>query len=123
MLCASWEDRGAACDLYASCLRCPLPVCRYEVSGGATAILRGGRDASILAAAKRPGTTIDDLARTFGLSRRTIFRVLERHRGKRRREVSDAGEMDEAEAETQTNSRGQARDRNPGIRSDHRILS
>jgi len=68
------------CDLYASCLRCPLPRCRYEVSGGATAILRAGRDASILAAAKRRGTTVDDLARMFGLSRRTIFRVLERHR-------------------------------------------
>jgi hypothetical protein len=78
------DYRDTGCDLYASCLRCPLPVCRYEVSGGATAILRSGRDASILAAAKRPGTTVDDLARTFGLSRRTIFRVLERHRGKRR---------------------------------------
>jgi lambda repressor-like predicted transcriptional regulator len=46
-------------------------------------MLRVGRDASILAAAKRDGTTVDDLAKMFGLSRRTIFRVLERHRGKR----------------------------------------
>ena len=73
-----YTDTG--CDLYPSCLKCPLPVCRYEVNGGATAIRRGGRDESILAASRRPGTTIDDLARTFGLSRRTIFRVLERNR-------------------------------------------
>ena len=73
-----YTDTG--CDLYASCLRCPLPRCRYEVNGGATAILRAGRDASILEAAKRNGATVDDLARMFGLSRRTIFRVLERHR-------------------------------------------
>jgi transcriptional regulator of acetoin/glycerol metabolism len=77
------DYRDTGCDLYASCLRCPLPQCRYEVNGGATAMLRNGRDADILAAARRPGSTVDTLARTFGLSRRTIFRVLERHRGKR----------------------------------------
>jgi hypothetical protein len=57
-----------------------LPQCRYEVNGGATAILRNGRDARILAAVSRDGATVDDLARDFGLSRRTIFRVLERNR-------------------------------------------
>lgn len=77
----AYRDNG--CDLYASCLRCPLPQCRYEVNGGATTMLRLGRDESILAAAKRDGTTVDELAAMFGLSRRTIFRVLERHRGKR----------------------------------------
>lgn len=74
------DYRDSGCDLYASCLKCPLPQCRYEVSGGATALLRSGRDASILAAARRSGTTVDDLARDFGLSRRTIFRVLERNK-------------------------------------------
>ena len=73
-----YTDSG--CDLYPSCLNCPLPRCRYEVSGGASAMLRMGRDASIIAASKRYGATIDDLARTFGLSRRTIFRVLEKER-------------------------------------------
>lgn len=74
------DYRDSGCDLYVSCLNCPLPQCRYEVNGGASAILRTGRDASIIAAAKRDGTTVDDLARMFGLSRRTIFRVLERGR-------------------------------------------
>ncbi len=75
---SDYEDTG--CDLYPSCLNCPLPRCRYEVNGGAQAILRSGRDASILAAARREGATVDELARMFGLSRRTIFRVLERGR-------------------------------------------
>ena len=77
------DYRDTGCDLYASCLRCPLPQCRYEVNGGATTMLRNGRDASILAAVRRRGASVDEVARTFGLSRRTIFRVLERHRGKR----------------------------------------
>ena len=76
-----YADTG--CDLYPSCLNCPLPQCRYEVNGGASTMLRTGRDASIIAAAKRYGATIDDLARTFGLSRRTIFRVLEKDRAPR----------------------------------------
>lgn len=74
------DYRDTGCDLYPSCLRCPLPQCRYEVNGGATAMLRTGRDASILTAARRDGATVDDLARMFGLSRRTIFRVLEREK-------------------------------------------
>ncbi len=79
----TYTDNG--CDLYPSCLNCPLPQCRYEVNGGATTMLRLGRDASIIAASKRYGATIDDLARTFGLSRRTIFRVLEKDRAPRGR--------------------------------------
>jgi hypothetical protein len=69
-----YEDRG--CDLYPSCLHCPLPKCRYEEPGGAAAMLRTGRDASIIRLAERDGVSIDRLAEMFGLSRRTIFRVL-----------------------------------------------
>lgn len=68
-----FADNG--CDLYPSCLRCPLPRCRYDDPGGAPAMLRTGRDASILRVA-RGGASVDDMARMFGLSRRTIFRVL-----------------------------------------------
>jgi len=74
------EYRDSGCDLYASCLRCPLPKCRYDVDGGATTMLRNGRDANIIAASKNGRTSVDELARMFGLSRRTIFRVLERSR-------------------------------------------
>lgn len=76
-----YADTG--CDLYPSCLRCPLPKCRYEDPGGAAAMLRTGRDASILRLAQQDGMDVDQLALMFGLSRRTIFRVLQNGRGRR----------------------------------------
>lgn len=69
-----YADTG--CDLYASCLNCPLPRCRYEEPGGAPALLRGGRNASILRLAREEHLGVDGLAERFGLSRRTIFRIL-----------------------------------------------
>ena len=69
-----YADTG--CDLYPSCLNCPLPRCRYEETGGAPAILRTGRDAIILKLATEDGLGVERLAEMFGLSRRTIFRVL-----------------------------------------------
>lgn len=73
-----YVDRG--CDLFPSCLNCPLPRCRYEEPGGANALMRSGRDASIVAMAGERGMTVDALAQMFGLSRRTIFRVLRAQR-------------------------------------------
>jgi hypothetical protein len=70
------EYRDTGCDLYPSCLRCPLPRCRYDDPGGAAQMLRTGRDATILRLAERDGLPVDRLAEMFGLSRRTIFRVL-----------------------------------------------
>jgi hypothetical protein len=70
----NYADTG--CDLYASCLSCPLPRCRYEEPGGASALLRGGRNASILRLARQDHLGVDTLAQRFGLSRRTIFRIL-----------------------------------------------
>ncbi|MEO6397892.1 MAG: HTH domain-containing protein [Tepidiformaceae bacterium] len=73
-----WADTG--CDLYTSCLNCPLPRCRYDDPGGAPAMLRTGRDEAILRYASQEDVSIDNLAEMFGLSRRTIFRVLKRSR-------------------------------------------
>jgi Homeodomain-like domain len=74
------DYRDSGCDLYPSCLRCPLPRCRYDDPGGAQAMLRTGRDASIQQMARRDGLSVDDLARMFGVSRRTVFRVLSKGR-------------------------------------------
>jgi len=68
--------RDAGCDLYPSCLRCPLPRCRYEEPGGAPAMLRTGRDETIVRLSREQDLSVDELAARFGLSRRTIFRVL-----------------------------------------------
>ena len=76
-----YEDTG--CDLYPACLSCPLPRCRYEDPGGAAAMLRTGRDAYIRRAVAEDGADIDHLAGMFGLSRRTIFRVLRAGRGRK----------------------------------------
>ena len=73
-----YADTG--CDLYSSCLSCPLPRCRYDDPGGAPAMLRTGRDEAILRYAAQDDVSIDNLAEMFGLSRRTIFRVLKRSR-------------------------------------------
>ena len=70
------EYRDSCCDLYPSCLHSPLPRCRYDDPAGAAGMLRTGRDASILRLAERDGMPVDRLAEMFGLSRRTIFRVL-----------------------------------------------
>lgn len=74
-----YSDTG--CDLYPSCLNCPLPRCRYEDPGGAAAMLRVGRNASIVRLAQEDGMSVDELSAAFGLSRRTIFRVLRGARG------------------------------------------
>jgi hypothetical protein len=76
---AYYSDTG--CDVYPSCLNCPLPRCRYEDPGGAAAILRQERDGTILKLWEGGALGIDALAQTFGLSRRTIFRVLRTHQG------------------------------------------
>jgi hypothetical protein len=68
-----YQDSG--CEVSPTCLECPLPVCRYEVPGGLSAILREPRDAEVLTA-RRQGTAIDGICRQFGLSRRTVFRIL-----------------------------------------------
>ncbi len=81
-----YHDSG--CDLYPSCLRCPLPRCRYEEPGGAPAMLRSGRDAAILRLAREQSLSVDALAERFGLSRRTIFRVL--RTGRKRAEMRPA---------------------------------
>lgn len=74
------EYRDTGCDLHPSCLRCPLPRCRYDEPGGAAALLRVGRNEALLRAYRR-GAGIEELARAFGLSRRTVFRVLRAARG------------------------------------------
>ena len=68
-----YQDLG--CEVSPSCLRCPLPVCRYEVRGGLAAVRRQPRDAELIAL-HRSGIGVDALSRRFGLSRRSIFRIL-----------------------------------------------
>ena len=74
-----YRDRG--CDLFASCLTCPLPRCRYDVPGGARTMLNRVRDQEIRRLRLDAGLPVDEIAGRFGVSRRTVFRVLQRAGG------------------------------------------
>ena len=57
------------------CLDCPLDVCRFDDPAGRLRA-RIAERAEQAAEFRRHGSTIDDIARTFGLSRRSVFRIL-----------------------------------------------
>ena len=67
--------RDDGCDVHDHCLTCPLPRCRYEEPGGLRALLNEQRDRQITQL-RRKGASVDELAGRFGVSRRTVFRVL-----------------------------------------------
>ncbi|MEX1193440.1 MAG: helix-turn-helix domain-containing protein [Dehalococcoidia bacterium] len=67
--------RDDGCDISESCFTCPLPRCRYEEPGGLRALLNEARDREILDLRNR-GVSVEALATRFGVSRRTVFRVL-----------------------------------------------
>lgn len=69
------DYRDEGCDLFDSCLACPLPRCRYDVPGGIRAIRNAVRDDGIRRC-REQAVPIDDIAARFEVSRRTVFRVL-----------------------------------------------
>lgn len=69
--------RDDGCDIHPHCLTCPLPRCRFDEPGGLRALINAYRDRQIVELRQR-GVPVEELAQRFGLSRRTIFRVLER---------------------------------------------
>ena len=74
--------RDDGCDIHPHCLTCPLPRCRYDEPGGLRAMLNAQRDREIVEMRLR-GVPVDDLAGRFGVSRRTVFRVLSAPAGAR----------------------------------------
>ena len=68
-----YPDMG--CDAAAHCLECPLPRCRYDVPGGIRVLRNVPRDAGIREARAR-GESVALIGARFGVSRRTVFRVL-----------------------------------------------
>ena len=74
----AYADTG--CDLHPSCLTCPLVRCRYDQPGGARKLLSNQRDEAIVQLQRRRHLPINEIARRYGISRRTVFRVLARAR-------------------------------------------
>ncbi len=69
-----YQDDG--CEVSPSCLRCPLPRCKYDDPGWLNRRAREQRDGRILRVWLEGGTPVDSLARRFGVSERTVFRIL-----------------------------------------------
>lgn len=70
---AYYADSG--CDVHPSCLRCPLPACRYDHPEGVNGVLREQRNAQIRDAINE-GLTWMQVAERFGISPRQLARVL-----------------------------------------------
>ena len=68
-----WRDEG--CDLFPSCLSCPLPRCAEEMSRGRQRLRMSAR-ARHIANLKASGRSTSDIARLFGLTTRTVQRNL-----------------------------------------------
>jgi hypothetical protein len=69
-----YKDDG--CTVHPHCLTCPLDRCRFDDPRGLRAILNEPRDTAIYEL-RQKGVQAPELSRRFGLSRRTIFRILE----------------------------------------------
>jgi hypothetical protein len=75
--------RDDGCNIHPQCLTCPLPQCRYEDRGGLRGMMNAHRDREIVAL-RMKGVGAAEVASRFGISRRTVFRVLELEARKRR---------------------------------------
>lgn len=67
--------RDDGCDVHPNCLTCPLPRCRYDEPGGLRALVNAHRDREIVEM-RLSGAGVGELAGRFGLSRRSVFRIL-----------------------------------------------
>jgi len=73
--------RDDGCELSPSCLNCPLPRCKYDDPGWLQRERRRKRDHAVLEARRRRDLTVPQLAERFGVSERTVFRILSRDAG------------------------------------------
>jgi len=77
--------RDDGCDIPGEWLSCALERCRSEERGGLRAVLNAPRDRQIVFL-KGKGVPVEKIADRFGVSRRTVFRIVETAAQKRRAE-------------------------------------
>ena len=74
----SVENTG--CEASPSCLRCPLPVCRYDMPEGyLNAHTRLMRDARLMASYRESPLSLEEFAQAEGVVPRTMYRVMARY--------------------------------------------
>jgi len=69
----NWRDEG--CEVFGSCLNCPLPRCVEEEPRGQQRLRLAARDRRVVEL-RRSGKSVKDIAGLFGVSRRTVERAL-----------------------------------------------
>ncbi len=75
----TYKDDG--CEVSPSCLRCPLTRCRYDDPGWLRRDARRRRDHEVLRLRQEEGKDVEQLSERFGVSARTIHRIIKRARG------------------------------------------
>lgn len=70
--------RDDGCHIHPHCLTCPLARCIYDEPDGGRAMTKGLRNNEIRTL-RAQGVGLGQLAKRFGVSKRTIYRAL-RHR-------------------------------------------
>jgi hypothetical protein len=70
-----YKDVG--CDLSPSCLKCHLPLCKYDDPGWVKREKRISRDKKIYDL-KMKGMLLEDLSKQFNVSSRTVHRIIKR---------------------------------------------
>ncbi len=76
-----YRDEG--CDLAGSCLNCPFPNCIYEQPRGRQRWLKRLREKEMIRLFTTEGKGLKELAAMFGISQRTVQRVLKRAKNER----------------------------------------
>jgi hypothetical protein len=72
---STYRDDG--CDMHVSCLDCPLLMCKYDDPGWIQRENRRCRDEAIIRARRREEASVPSIAARFGVSTRTVHRVLQ----------------------------------------------
>ena len=72
-----YEDTG--CDVAPSCLRCPLPMCRYDHPQGIRGVLNVARDVEIVRR-RDGGENAMVTSEAMGIGLRLVFHVLQQER-------------------------------------------
>ena len=70
---ARYPDSG--CELARTCLACPLPRCQYDEPDNVRRWLADARDREIAVLRRRYRAPVSLLCDTYGLSRRTVYRI------------------------------------------------
>ena len=71
-----YRDEG--CEISPSCLKCPLPQCKYDDPGWIQRQKRKERDSQVVSSLLKDGLSVPGAAARFALSQRTVFRILGR---------------------------------------------